>query len=198
MAKDPLKSYSSDSFSDIVKRRAAKSYITVENDRDSYYSHPTFRISSVSEYIGLISIIAMANQNLVTGNTVVYRGVADENYDLKPGLARINRLSEDTEQFLVNEFITRKPDAFAGLSDFDILAKMQHYGLSTRLLDFTTNPLVALYFACEGKFEKKGRVLCNNTYLLNDSDKYVQAICSAVFRKPFDDCYFVDEYAQFG
>lgn len=28
---------------------------------------------------------------------------------------------------------------------FDIMAKYQHYGMCTRLLDLTTNPLVALY-----------------------------------------------------
>ena len=109
-------------------------------------------------------------------------------------MARIKNLTEDTEQFLVNEFITRRPNEFTGLSDFDILAKMQHYGLPTRLLDFSTNPLVALYFACESLFKKNGRILCNNTFLKNDSEEYVQAICSAVIEKSFDDCYFVDDY----
>lgn len=45
------------------------------------------------------------------------------------------------------------------LSDFEVLAKLQHHGAATRLIDFSRNILVSLWFACRSEPEKTGVLL---------------------------------------
>jgi len=40
-----------------------------------------------------------------------------------------------------------------------ILSQLQHYGGETNLIDFTTDYLTALFFACDGEIDKDGRVI---------------------------------------
>ena len=43
--------------------------------------------------------------------------------------------------------------------ELEILTELQHYGGTTNLIDFTTDYLIALFFACAGELTKNGRVI---------------------------------------
>lgn len=87
-----------------------------------------------------------------------FRGHSDVSFDLKPSIYRQRYIKN--ESIIFKEFILKSPNDFVNeKSALEKLVKMQHYGIPTRLLDLTTNPLVALYFACKEKVKKNGQVL---------------------------------------
>lgn len=85
-----------------------------------------------------------------SGPDWIFRGLGDPDFPLIPSVGRLGSYSSSREQEILNAFSRRIPLLATGLnpeSGWDLLALAQHHGLPTRLLDWTTNPLVAAYFA---------------------------------------------------
>ena len=68
------------------------------------------------------------------------------------------RLSEANVREIERQLIERARQAGhgLGLSELELLARLQHHGAATRLLDCTTNAFIALWFACREKPEVDG------------------------------------------
>ena len=82
----------------------------------------------------------------------VFRGHGSDSYQLIPSVGRIDHVSADrnkAEQSLLSIFRRGAVQYLGRLpaSDWEWLAIAQHHRLPTRLLDWSFNPSVALYFA---------------------------------------------------
>jgi len=83
------------------------------------------------------------------GTQTFYRGHANKDWSLLPSIFRTPN-GVEKEHLLFRDMVAHEPQSFSECkSALDYLVQMQHYGLPTRLLDMTMNPLVALYFACQ-------------------------------------------------
>ena len=107
-----------------------------------------------------------------TTDEMCFRGVPNSSFELIPSIGRIPQLIGD-EQYL-RDFELRVMDEFkmrvtplltnTPKSEWEWLFLAQHYGIKTRLLDWSTNPLIALYFAVS-EFEDNDFAIYQGSFL---------------------------------
>ena len=107
------------------------------------------------------------------GSDYIYRG-EPEYYDrVSSNLYRHYEYDIEAANFEIEtaqaEMLKQAKSYVENGTDFEILTQLQHYGGKTNLIDFTTDYLVALFFACDGSHDEDGRIL-----LFDQAEEFMQ------------------------
>ncbi|MEG2640638.1 MAG: FRG domain-containing protein [Bacilli bacterium] len=173
-------------------------------------------ITCISDLIKEIEI-EIENQslkcNFEISEKLLFRGQSNIHFEILPSIARkpnsaIGNSLVWFESELINSAKISFPDMFPkDIDPINLLAKLQHYGIPTRLLDITENPLVGLYFACNLDPDKDGELIafidkdekptdCGIINAIADTCNIFEGDFDVFFKSALTKKYFADEKAR--
>lgn len=130
----------------------------------------TQTINNIQDFLIIIDNLKSSYDCGFKGEDLWYRGISDmEKHSLLPSILRGSILDNNDYKYenelSVYQSFIRESRSYINLTNdhFLLLCYAQHFNVPTRLLDFTVNPLVALYFACKELKSKDGAVWMINT-----------------------------------
>jgi len=148
-------------------------------------------IGTLQEFIKIIDELKAQFSHSKMGMDFSYRGLCDSTYKLIPNIYRkttneftntTNRIFLTSENEILSHFIKEASCYISRIDKDNYLSWLeyaQHFGAPTRLLDFTSNPLVALYFCCKENQETDGVIWVlnekNYQQFLNHKSEYLKA-----------------------
>lgn len=182
----------------IARQQIESLHYLVNNQEFSDLQKEYYAIVFKQKYHRLNEIIKNTHSDRVSPNNreeeksffqFYYRGHYESSYSLLPSAFRGNNWYN--EDYFYHEIMVQCPQYFQYSSHLDKLVTMQHYDCPTRLLDITSNPLVALYFACKNygckkcDTSKEGEVIVfpvlRQDVAYSDSDTALLLSCIAKF-----------------
>ena len=115
------------------------------------------------QIMGIINEIAEKS----SGGSYIYRGEPKCHEEVSSSLWRLLQVGDGIGMTIpdirqVREMFLEDARRYArdtDIDDFELEAQLQHNGGKTSLIDFTTDCLIALFFACDGEPAKDGRVI---------------------------------------
>lgn len=124
------------------------------------------------------------------GNTcqmAFYRGQSDANWNIEPSINRY--LIDERQQY------NKYREKLKGKSLFEQLAYLQHYETGTRMIDFTLDYNVALFFACQENFDKDGALFLYN-YNPHKSEWIDTIIFNEIMLLDYDSTITIQELSE--
>jgi hypothetical protein len=115
-----------------------------------------YKADSIEEYLSFCSELIKKWSSPTSGEPCLwYRGQRDEGWSLIPGEYRYSYINADE---IRSEFVLRAKGLMDKVpsTDWEWYFIMQHYGLPTRLIDWTEGSLIALHFAISQGTGKNG------------------------------------------
>lgn len=159
---------------------------------DGYIICPK-EIKSLAEYLDIIVIL----KNSWVTKWLFYRGTCNHTYDLLPSIYRHGNQPYKSE--IVSEIFSefKRKSRFLleqTKTDWEYYEIMQHYGFPTRLLDWSTGSLIALFFALINLSNcDKPCVWILDPVWLNKRTVNKNKVFSTLDKEPFLDNFLYDD-----
>ena len=155
----------------------------------------TSLIESVSEYIKYVEFLRNSFMP-----DIWFRGISRSSYKLVPSIYRNNvwNYNKSGAQDITNSFIHKAKIYYSNksrISKWEWYHLMQHYGVPTRLLDWTEGYLIALFFAVRNLSSVSiPSVWCINPFELNNFSSGEVVYFTDPITRDEEDNEIVDKY----